>query len=647
MALPSQAQNNAYGLDDECYPYFRRAEDLVGKEGFKAVNDTLLRLALQKGDTKAQTLFYVEKLRDVIEVALREGPNDGAVNAAFRDLREAAIRLGHRQYYYYGYEQTQNYYFTTGRMLKAMELIQQMQDYALENDDEYGKWMADRYMVKLYVAMNDYVSAKKFIDRALDTYLNSTDSLIRRQSSTRLWCDLADYYPIGSDSSRMCIQRAVEDQKSYLDTLRCEYYLAKLAALDQDMAGYQTSRDICVNSPSLHTITPSGAKFFDVVDAVFDGTVGRHLNDIQQLKLLREWKYLSYLLQQNGYRSYALFLYQRLVDELENQVSTNNQSRLAEVEARIGNMSLAANLREKSSQVTQISRMVIILAGATMLIVITFLLFSIASYRKNRKKDAIRIAELKTANEHVIAANEAKTQFVQNMSHEIRTPLNAIVGFSQLLSLPDGSFPTEEKESFSGHIVNNAQMLTMLLDDILNASAIDHKEYKLIYEDGECHHMCQAAISSSEHRLQPGVQMYYDPESEEPFYFRTDPRRIQQILINMLTNACKHTEKGEIRLSSSTTANPGYVTFTCTDTGTGIPPEQAEVIFERFVKLNGFVQGTGLGLSICRDIAKQMGARIYLDTTYTAGGARFVFIVPVNPPEGADNTAIPQPKINL
>ena len=115
----------------------------------------------------------------------------------------------------------------------------------------------------------------------------------------------------------------------------------------------------------------------------------------------------------------------------------------------------------------------------------------------------------------------------------------------------------------------------------------------------------------------------------------------------MLTNACKHTEKGEIRLSSSTTANPGYVTFTCTDTGTGVPPEQAEVIFERFVKLNGFVQGTGLGLSICRDIAKQMGARIYLDTTYTAGGARFVFIVPVNPPEGADNTAIPQPKINL
>ena len=234
------------------------------------------------------------------------------------------------------------------------------------------------------------------------------------------------------------------------------------------------------------------------------------------------------------------------------------------------------------------------------------------------------------ANEQVMLANEAKTRFVQNMSHEVRTPLNAIVGFSQLLGLPDGSFPEEEKAEFANHIVNNAQMLTMLLDDILSTTAMDTGSYKINIEDGECCFMCQAAISSAEHRLQPGVQMRFEPEFEGHHTFRTDPRRVQQILINLLTNSCKHTSEGEIVLRCSLTENPGSVTFSVTDTGTGVPADQAEAIFDRFKKLNQFVQGTGLGLSICREITEKMGGKIFLDTTYEGKGARFVLVLPEN-----------------
>ena len=173
----------------------------------------------------------------------------------------------------------------------------------------------------------------------------------------------------------------------------------------------------------------------------------------------------------------------------------------------------------------------------------------------------------------------------------------------------------------------------MLLDDILNASSMDKGEYRITYEEGEKNFMCLAAISSTEHRLQPGVKMYYVPEEEEPFTFRTDPRRVQQILINLLTNSCKHTTEGEIKLASSLAENPGFVTFSVTDTGSGVPADQAEKIFERFTKLNEFVQGTGLGLSICRDIATRMGAQVRLDTAHPGPGARFVFIVPINPEE--------------
>jgi signal transduction histidine kinase len=274
---------------------------------------------------------------------------------------------------------------------------------------------------------------------------------------------------------------------------------------------------------------------------------------------------------------------------------------------------------EEAHRAARAYRLVVLLLVVVLALVVVFFILRVRSLRKT--------------NERVRLADAAKTRFVQNMSHEVRTPLNAIVGFSQLLSLPDGTFPEAEKEEFAGHIVNNTKMLTMLLDDILNASAMDSGNYRINYEEGEVKYMAEAAISSAEHRLQPGVRMYYVSEIEGPYTFRTDPRRVQQILINLLTNACKHTTSGEIKLTSSLTETPGFVTYSVTDTGTGVPPEQAEKIFERFTKLNDFVQGTGLGLSICRDIASRMGAKVYLDTTYTAGGARFVFAVPCIPDE--------------
>lgn len=165
---------------------------------------------------------------------------------------------------------------------------------------------------------------------------------------------------------------------------------------------------------------------------------------------------------------------------------------------------------------------------------------------------------------------------------------------------------------------------------------MDSGKYRITLEPGEMHFMAQAAISSSEHRLQPGVTMTYESPREDPFEFTTDPRRVQQILINLLTNACKHTPKGSIVLRGELDEKRGRVVYTVTDTGPGVPPDKAEAIFDRFTKLNDYVQGTGLGLSICRDIAERLGASVYLDTTYTEGGARFVFEVPVVPPENID-----------
>ena len=241
-------------------------------------------------------------------------------------------------------------------------------------------------------------------------------------------------------------------------------------------------------------------------------------------------------------------------------------------------------------------------------------------------RHSLRVQE--RARKAAVEANDMKTLFVQNMSHEIRTPMNAIIGFAQLLGLPDGVNTEEEKAEYLSYVMNNSHLLSMLIGDILSLSDMENGNYKLNIAPCNLNEMCRLAVRSVEHRAQPGVEMIFTTRLPEKARVLTDGMRVQQLLINYLTNACKHTMEGSIRLHCSLDENPGQVTFSVTDTGTGVPPEQAENIFHRFVKLNAHAQGTGLGLHICSLIAKGLEGTVYLDTTYT-GGARFVFTIPM------------------
>ena len=630
------AQNNPYEIDDECYVYYQRAELLVGKPGFTEVNDSLLIVARKNGDIKAQTLYYVEKTKNLSRLGRSQnsGVSDDEVEAAARELMLVADANGYSQYYFYAFNLLAVYYYNRGLILKSTTVADEMQKIAIERNDAYGRWMSLRFMVSLYLNMYDYKNVQKFALEAIDVYNNSDDPTLTKQSVSRLYFDLSDVYPVNSDSMRMFVHKGAETAIVHLDSLRASYYLLVLAALDRNWSLYRKYRDYCMSDPQIKVIGPSVPVTIEAMDAVFRGAPRDTLLEISsRIQTFRGMKFIANVTESFGYERTAFELEKRIVQSMQQRLSSLNHDRINELNSSMEYRRISNDLKESSERERRMTRLVTLLVGTVLAVLVGFLSFELLQSRKRRRKDARMIAELQEANEKVRLADAAKTRFVQNMSHEVRTPLNAIVGFSQLLSLPDGSFPEEEKEEFAGHIVNNTKMLTMLLDDILNASAMDSGKYRISLEDGEMNFMARAAISSSEHRLQPGVTLTYEPCSEEPFHFQTDPRRVQQILINLITNACKHTSKGSIVVRSSLDAHPGMVTYTVTDTGSGVPPEMAEAIFDRFTKLNDFVQGTGLGLSICRDISARMGAKVYLDTTYTEGGARFVFEVPIKPPK--------------
>lgn len=241
---------------------------------------------------------------------------------------------------------------------------------------------------------------------------------------------------------------------------------------------------------------------------------------------------------------------------------------------------------------------------------------------KYKLRENRMLAELKEN----IEANKAKTVMLQNMTHEIRTPLNALYGFSQLLCMPDGSYTEEEKSEFYSYINNSFNMLSMIVDDVLDLTDVEHGNYRVQISRFKVNRVCRDSIQMAELRKQGRVKMYFTSELDDGHMIESDCRRIQQVLVNLLTNACKHTIQGEIHLHLSATENQGHLTFSVTDTGEGIPVDKAKEIFMRYKKANNLVQGSGLGLHICCTIAKKLGAEIRLDESYK-DGARFLFIL--------------------
>jgi len=224
-------------------------------------------------------------------------------------------------------------------------------------------------------------------------------------------------------------------------------------------------------------------------------------------------------------------------------------------------------------------------------------------------------------------SNLQKTRFIQQMSHEIRTPLNAIMGFGQLLSDSE-MMSVEERRECSDYIVNNSQMLMRMIDDMLALSDIDNGVIRVDKKSSVINETCRSAITTITFCVPDGVEIHYHSDVDDNYIIETDAKRVQQILINLLTNACKFTSQGEINVTATNKEREGFFTLSVADNGPGIPADKVDAIFDRFYKIDPYTPGSGLGLSISLSIAKFLNGKLWLDTSYT-NGARFVLDLPL------------------
>ena len=232
--------------------------------------------------------------------------------------------------------------------------------------------------------------------------------------------------------------------------------------------------------------------------------------------------------------------------------------------------------------------------------------------------------QLKKETERAKDSGHMKSVFMANMTHEIRTPLNSIVGFSDVLPMMQ---TPEEKQEIVKVIMNNCDMLLRLINDMLAISTLDSSGINIEAKETDFSKDFNEICQSLAERVQnPNVQFVAD-NPLPTFTITIDMGRIQQVLTNFVTNAVKYTQQGHIKVGYA--QREGGLYIYCEDTGAGIPKEDQEKVFERFVKLNDYVQGTGLGLSICKAIAERCHGKIGVESEGEGKGSTFWMWIPL------------------
>lgn len=509
---------------------------------------------------------------------------------------------------------------------EALNITNQFLEEAEKNRDDYAMLTANEMLGTLYAHVSQHREALSYYNQAYEIF--KRDKATNKDAGMQLQLEIADVCFHTKNYKEL--RRISLDMKSNMDG----YTRTNYGFYDHNHALIEASLAICCieegNMTEALKHIENGKNFQDFNDGYT--TMLQKYSESLYLEKNGELEKAWELVKDELYDSQGTFYILFKVDLMEKmgkwKEANNYRKELLNYNIDRTNVLLSTQLNEIRTKFDvnnlemkniQMSRQQAVfqsrIYGAILLLTILLGLHLLIRYNKTKKeKKSIELA------------NKEQTAFLQNMSHEIRTPLNAICGFSQLLSTPDlrDILTDEEYREYGEIIQSNTDLLTTLVTDILVSSDLESGKYQLNIHKCSANNICRRAINTVKTRCPNHIKLYYTSDIPENYCFESDEMRCQQILINYLTNAIKHTDKGEIHLHVSQHEKKNFITFSVTDTGTGVPADKAETIFGRFEKLDTFKQGTGLGLNICRKLATLMKGEVFLDTTYTSG-ARFIF----------------------
>ena len=325
---------------------------------------------------------------------------------------------------------------------------------------------------------------------------------------------------------------------------------------------------------------------------------------------------------------------------LEQYTDEKTAERTRELEINYNYQALRDRAEEEIRSRQRLVTTLAIVASVLLVIVIIVLIISTVRLSAGKKKLADANASLRKESDELRKTTELltaernratkavteKTQLVNYVTNEVLNPINSIVEYSQMLVDNAQGDNKVYLERFKSIVNMNIRLLQGLVADVQELAVAESGSLPVNIAPVDLNIIGRDILETITSQVQPGVELNFIPANGGGKYiFQTDARRVEIVLLNLLTNSAKFTPKGSITLRIDHDEESGNAIFSVTDTGIGIPADKAEIIFNRFEKLNPEYKGSGLGLSICQLVAHALNAEIVLDLTYEGPGSRFIF----------------------
>jgi len=522
------------------------------------------------------------------------------------------------------------------KMHTALREAKQMLEDAQQRDNVVGRALAMSTMAYCYMDIHQYEQAEDALKRALEMLRHTDDSQGTASGIYDHYCQV-----LSMQKEHQEVLRVADQWLDYLGKLAkqsdvgdisgpfCSAYLAKAGALT-DLQRYKEAAHNVDMARTYYQQNPNSlARYYILLQqahlAKAQGQYAKALLYTDTITLLEVADSTQYghlradLLAKQGRHSEAAGIYRSLLLRKDTTFSREMRAQLDE----LNTLFHVDELQMKNSLERSRWHLIVISLIAIALMLILFL--HLRSSRQLRAKNE----QLRIANAKAEESSKMKTQFIKNISHEIRTPLNILSGFAQVIASPDMQLTEENMAEIRNDVLQNTNRITSLVNKMLELS--EASSQTVIDRDDEVsvNEIATQAVDRSRIRLAEHVTFSQDTPEDLPL-LRTNLTYASRALSFLLGNAHKFIGKDNIDGTVTLRVRPegDKMVFTVEDNGIGVPPEEAEHIFEEFVQLDDYYDGTGIGLTVARSMARRLGGDVTLDTHYSPG-ARFVYTLPL------------------